>query len=102
MIVYMFGEKTEITGRTDKYGTPLTYGDKVIAICSKGYIYRAYYLGTTTSGKTDKVLQLGSMYPLRPYYGVLKYDWKVPNSPTALRQDEETIEILKKNMPSEL
>ena len=102
MIVDIFGEKTEITGRKDKLGAPLQYGDKVVAICNKGYTKKAYFLGTTPSGHTDKVLHLGGMYPSRPYRGVLKYDWKVSNSSIAIKQDEETIEILKKNMPSEL
>ena len=102
MIVDIFGEKTEITGRTDKLGAPLQYGDKVVAICNKGYTKKAYYLGTTPSGHTDKVLHLGGMYPSRPYRGVLKYDWKVSNSPIAIKQDEETIKILKNHMPSEL
>ena len=75
MIVNLFNEKTEVNNLRDAFGAPLNYGDKVIAIDNQGYKKKAYYIGTTPSGHTDKVLPLGSSYLSRPYRGVIKYEW---------------------------
>lgn len=91
IVVTLLNEKVLINGRVDKFKTPLQFGDKVIAIEANGGCTRSYYIGTTPSGKTHKVLELGSSnYFTRPYKGVLKYDWKLFNP-----KDEEYNEITK-------
>lgn len=91
IVVTLLDEKVLINGRVDKFKTPLQFGDKVIAIEANGRCIRSYYIGTTPSGKTHKVLELGSSnYFTRPYKGVLKYDWKLFNT-----KDEEYSEITK-------
>ena len=97
MIVNLFNEKTEVSNLSDAFNTPLKYGDKVIAIDNQGYKRKAYYIGTTPSGHTDKVLPLGSSYLSRPYRGVLKYEW-TPNQ-QELGSDQVTIKILRENDP---
>lgn len=91
IVVTLLNEKVLINGRVDKFEAPLQFGDKVIAIEANGGCTRSYYIGTTPSGKTHKVLELGSSnYFTRPYKGVLKYDWKLFNP-----KDEEYDEITK-------
>lgn len=91
IVVTLLNEKVLINGRVDKFKAPLQFGDKVIAIEANGGCTRSYYIGTTPSGKTHKVLELGSSsYFTRPYKGVLKYDWKLFNP-----KDEEYNEITK-------
>lgn len=91
IVVTLLNEKVLINGRVDKFKAPLQFGDKVIAIEANGGCTRSYYIGTTPSGKTHKVLELGSSnYFTRPYKGVLKYDWKLFNP-----KDEEYDEITK-------
>ena len=95
MIVLIQNEKTNVTGLSDAFGAPLNYGDKVIVIESSGTKSKAYYIGTTPSGATDKVLKLGSVYLSRPYHGVIKYDWKTSDK----KAEETSIEFLKTSNP---
>lgn len=102
MIKLLFNEKTKIDDLRDFFGTPLKYGDKVIAICSKGYKTRAFYIGTTPSGSTDKVLEIGAASRLdRPYRGVIKYDW-VAKTPRDKDDEEISIKALKMNDPNRI
>lgn len=98
MIKIVYNEKTEIENLRDFYGTPLKYGDKVIAIDAKGYKTRAFYVGTTPSGSTDKVLCIGRTTLERPYRGVIKYDW-VAKTPTDKDDEERSVNSLKLNNP---
>ena len=100
MIKLVFNEKTEIENLRDFYGTPLKYGDKVIAIDAKGYKTRAFYVGTTPSGSTDKVLCIGRTTLERPYRGVIKYDWVVKN-PRDKEDEELSVKALKLNDPTQ-
>lgn len=98
MIRDVFGEKTKLSGLTDAFGLPIKYGDKVIAIDNQGYKYKSFYVGTTPSGYTDKVLSLGgSQHLTRPYRGVLKYEWTATSK--ELNLEEISIQALKDNDP---
>ena len=98
MIKIVYNEKTEVENLTDFFGAPLKYGDKVIAICSRGYKTKAFYVWTTPSGSTDKVLCIGRTTLERPYRGVIKYDWVVKN-PRDKDDEELSINSLKLNNP---
>ena len=98
MIKIVYNEKTEVENLTDFFGAPLKYGDKVIAICSRGYKTKAFYVGTTPSGSTDKVLGLGRVSLERPYRGVIKYDW-VAKTPTDKDDEERSVNSLILNNP---
>lgn len=100
-IAIVFDEKTKITGCKDKYGIPLRYGDKVIAIETGGKTYKSYFIGTTPSGYSDKVLHISSVYPSRPYRGVLRYEWTAKD-PQEAKDDSRAIERIIHNKPSEL
>ena len=66
---------------TDLEGYKLSCGDRVIYYRSIGFPIRGWYLGKSESGKTNFMLTSGDSI-LKPYYQMLKYDWKdlVPDS----------------------
>ena len=101
MIKIIFNEKTEVTENLrDFFGALLKFGDKVIALDADGRKHRAFYIGTTPTGVTDKVLFLGShssMY--RPYRGVLKYEWTA-KTPTDKDDEDRSLKALRELDPS--
>ena len=102
MIKIVFKEKTGVTENLrDFFGVPLKYGDKVIALDSDGRKHKSFYIGTTPTGVTDKVLFLGSATSLyRPYRGVLKYEW-VAKTPNEKDDEERSLKALREFDPSD-
>lgn len=85
------------TTSLDLEGYTLKCGDRVIYYKDVGYPIRGWYLGKSESGKTNYILTTSDGL-IKPYYNVLKYDWKdiVPDSryPSTFEYFKKALETL--------
>ena len=85
------------TTSLDLEGYTLKCGDRVIYYKDVGYPITGWYLGKSESGKTNYILTTSDGL-IKPYYNVLKYDWKdiVPDSryPSTFEYFKKALETL--------